>query len=473
MAYTDFYMQSTGNDLNAGSTSADTAVYTSTGGNWDGTSIFTPTDGSTPANSVNIGDWASIYPTGNTVSAYVAQVTAVGAGVNGTITLSTTAKFGTVPSVNSGSRNCKTGGAWASFATMPNLFVANTLTFSMRVNVKQATYTNTTNTRTNALSGTASFSLWFRGYNTTPGDCDTNPALTKPTVSFTTGQYLISGDFNITSNIIFTAAQTTNGTVRVSGATMNTFMRCRFSGTAANANSRAFFCGSFNVVFIACQFNVTSTTVTEMISTTGTMLLIDCSLNGAGTGAGTANGITTSGAVIVATGCVFNNIAAHCISFSGATLGFVCNNSYYNTGANGDALRSSSTAIVVSVNNIYANIGGYGVNSSAAASGKIVRSNNDSFSVTLGSANNVGDTPEFSPITDGSSPYNNAGSLDFSLAAITNARGGGAPGVGGATPGTFEGETYTSYLDNGAVQNPNTFPTPLGVLIMSGKLLGG
>src|SRR5437868_12025449 len=105
-------MQTTGSDLNAGSTTADAAVYTSTAGNFDGTSIFTPTDGSTPASSIAVNDYVSLSNTGDTVARCVAQVTAVGAGVNGTVTVSTTIKYGTVPTSNSGSRALKAGGAW-------------------------------------------------------------------------------------------------------------------------------------------------------------------------------------------------------------------------------------------------------------------------------------------------------------------------------------------------------------------------
>src|SRR4051812_29003552 len=113
MAFTEFYCQTTGSNVNAGSTTNNSAAYTATNGNWDGTSLYVPTDGSTPASSVNVGDFASVYIDGATLAVYVARVTVVAAGVNGTITLSTTAVAGTAPTSSATARTIKVGGAWA------------------------------------------------------------------------------------------------------------------------------------------------------------------------------------------------------------------------------------------------------------------------------------------------------------------------------------------------------------------------
>ena len=83
MAWQDLYIQSGGNDKNSGSTTSNSAAYTSTSGNWDGTSVFTPTDGSTPSSTVSVGDWVSVCTNASTATSYVAQVTAVGAASTG------------------------------------------------------------------------------------------------------------------------------------------------------------------------------------------------------------------------------------------------------------------------------------------------------------------------------------------------------------------------------------------------------
>src|SRR5262249_38755048 len=149
--------------------------------------------------SVNAGDWVSIYPTGNSTTPYVAQVTAVGAGVNGAITLSTTAKFGAAPTSNNGSRHAKAGGAGADPGRLASGVALNTgtVTQSTRINVKAGTYANTTTNRTFAQGGAATTPLLWRGYKTSIGDqAENNVAVAGtdiPTWTFTTGQVTVSG----------------------------------------------------------------------------------------------------------------------------------------------------------------------------------------------------------------------------------------------------------------------------------------
>ena len=184
MAFSDFYIiPSGGSDLNAGSTSSGTPTFATNSGNWDGVSVFTPTDGSTPSTTVAPGMWASIYPSGNTTTPYIAKVTAVGSGANGTITLSTSVYFGTVPSANSGSRNCVVGGAWADFGMIGSgaALASGTVTQSTRINIQAGTYANTSTTLTFGLAGTATNPLWWRGYQNTPGDQDNNATATAGT----------------------------------------------------------------------------------------------------------------------------------------------------------------------------------------------------------------------------------------------------------------------------------------------------
>lgn len=110
-----FFVQSGGNNMNGGSSSNNSAAYTSTNGGWNsGTLIFTPGDGSTPSGSVNVGDYASVYNDGTTgTPVFIGRVTAVGAGVNGTITISSTNNMGTAPTTSGTARSIKVGGAWA------------------------------------------------------------------------------------------------------------------------------------------------------------------------------------------------------------------------------------------------------------------------------------------------------------------------------------------------------------------------
>lgn len=146
--FTEWYVVTNGNNLNSGSTSATSPVYSSSTGNWNGTTTFTPTDGSTPASTVSAGMWASVYITGaafatNTV--YIAQIDTVNAGVNGTIVLSTTSKAGTAPASQTGTAELRVGGAWAGPNTNSQVFSARSVVFPLDFAV---------NTMTNESSGT-------------------------------------------------------------------------------------------------------------------------------------------------------------------------------------------------------------------------------------------------------------------------------------------------------------------------------
>jgi hypothetical protein len=163
----------TGSNLNAG-TATGPATYSGVGDS-DGTQTFTPSDGSTPASTVSVGMYASIYVTsGATVCVFVGRITDVAAGVNGAITVSTTAKVGTIPAASAGAHTitCKVGGAWAgpSGATIfPFAFIGGTLTDASgntpRVNFKAGTYSPTASMAHNVAGP-----CQFEGYTTTPGD---------------------------------------------------------------------------------------------------------------------------------------------------------------------------------------------------------------------------------------------------------------------------------------------------------------
>jgi hypothetical protein len=176
MAYTEFYCQSGGSNLNAGSTTSNTAAYTSTNGNWSTvTRIFTPTDGSTPASTIAVGDWVSIYNDGSAATAFIAQVTAVAAGVNGAITVSATSRAGSQPSTSATARTLKAGGAWkgpnAADGVPFNIGglgnnVDGTSGNQVRVNMKNSS----SYAMTASINWQAGAACVVQGYTTSPGD---------------------------------------------------------------------------------------------------------------------------------------------------------------------------------------------------------------------------------------------------------------------------------------------------------------
>jgi hypothetical protein len=173
-SFTEFYCISGGGaNTNSGTTTSATATYSTVNGNWDGTSVFTPVDGSTPASSISAGDFASVYVDGNTNATYIARIASVAAGANGAITLSTIAKCGTAPTSNATGRSLAVGGAWGGPTLIgdnfPFVFVGGSLTNasgnSPRVNCKGTWYV------TNPIvDASAAGPVWFQGYTNTIGD---------------------------------------------------------------------------------------------------------------------------------------------------------------------------------------------------------------------------------------------------------------------------------------------------------------
>jgi len=169
--YTEFYCTQTGSNLNAGSTTANTASNTYASGSWvAATGVFTVASGNPITDGVAVGDFVSVYADGSTVTGFVGRVTARDAT---TITVSLTAVSGTPPTDGSGNRTLKVGGAWAgpSGATIfPFAFAGpammNSSNNSVRVNFKNTSDYNVTTTLTSNIQGP----ITFEGYTSTPGD---------------------------------------------------------------------------------------------------------------------------------------------------------------------------------------------------------------------------------------------------------------------------------------------------------------
>lgn len=240
-AFTEFYCQSGGSNLNAGSTTNNTAAYTSVNGNWNGTSTFTPVDGSTPANTVNVGDFASVYLDAATTAVYIARVTAVAAGVNGAITLSTTVKSGSPPSSGATGRSIKVGGAWLG----PNGTSGFPLTFllaALRNTSGNVVRINLKNDQTYSVTAQMVWALddacWVQGYSSSPGD------LGKATISGGTSgaSYTVvagAGGGGVTvADLVFANNGATGAAVGVTfGTSQTVWLRCVFRGMTAGGKA--------------------------------------------------------------------------------------------------------------------------------------------------------------------------------------------------------------------------------------------
>jgi hypothetical protein len=432
-----------GNNLNSGSTSSATPIYTSTSGAW-ASNVFTPSDGSTPASSVTVGDWVSIYPTGNTTTPYVAQVTAVGTGVNGTITCSATAKFGTAPGTLATTANLIDGGAWADLGMLAVGVALNTGTIAQStcVNIKAATYANTAYIRSFGLAGSATASLWWRGYQTTPGDQDyvANPTAgtNVPLFSFTTGSALATGAYQTFSSLAVTCTTCTTNCFAINGPSHVKLYGVTLTNQEANAGSTALYINAQFASILFCNITAT-TTATYAVLINSTYNLID-----GNSITGGAIGFSANVMSCVVTNNLFIGQGTDSITVSSGEL-FAIGNTFYNT--NGNGINLTSTGTVYAKNNYFEGMPG-----GKAAINNTSGTNTGSITAVANSYYNVGSTVlgvgDFSLVFDNgvlaSSGLTNASGGNFTPTSVLYALG---------FPGKFLGQTYQSYHDGGAVQH--------------------
>lgn len=256
-AFTEFYAQTTGSNLNAGSDVNDAAELTSSNGNWDSTTGVFICLGTPNLSGVTVGEWASIYTDGASVGVFVGRITAV-VDATDTITVSLTAKSGTPPSTSATARTIKVGGAWKGPNAAENFpfgFVQSTMSNAAadvpRVNFKVGTYTVTA-----AVAHANAGPLRFQGYTSSPGDLG-RATLTDSTTAASYVLFTLSVANVDIADFIFASAFSsgTSDGVSITGAEC-TFSRCvahdfragGFNSTVATFfnECEAYLCGKAN-----------------------------------------------------------------------------------------------------------------------------------------------------------------------------------------------------------------------------------
>lgn len=465
-AFTEFYYQSGGSNVNSGSTNSNTATYTSTNGNWSTvTNIFTPTDGSTPASTVNVGDFASVYNDGATVAVYIARITAVAAGVNGGITLTTVYKQGTPPTTSATARTIKVGGAWQTpfnatgFPLINGIFGAlrNTNDDVSRVNFKNdQTYSTTGGSSWTGMGATV-----LQGYTTTPGDG--GRAIWSSSTTAAVG-FLMNSSAPMFVDMVFTSSAASNGNDLLQFSNGASFVRCVFHdsrGDLVNLNNAG-------ASFIDCEFyaaNKSNTAGKYAIDAPATVGLIDgCYIHDLTAGSN-ASGINAAGRSPIISNTIFDTISGVGISITSttvdSTIPVIHNCSFYNI--TGDAIKHNTTTgiFLVIKNCIFTKGGAKGINMAAAIGGGV--SQNNAYGAGT-EANATADTllsvVETGKVTlpSNTSPYSAQTTGNFSLIAPT-AQGTGY-GTFLETDGTNTGTV--GYPDIGAAQANIgvAFPTP-------------
>lgn len=429
--------------MNAGSVVNAAASVTQTNGSWDITADTFIATGGTPFSAVQVGEWVSIYNDGVTSGAvYVAQVVTVNS-LGLSITLSTTAKYGTKPAAGATGKSCKVGGSWLS--ELPLTTITGTVPASTKVNIKG----NLTITagRTIALAGATTTPLWFSGYSTTPGDldADTTNSLTKPVWTFnSTFGLTTSGAHQIWSSLSVTGSR--SGPLWIASGTFQRLLRCRCDNTSSNAAAVAIRVDAatpwIGYSYFKCPATATTNGVVQ--SNANGQFHIGCVADGGGLAGFQAS---TSNIYI---GCVaINTTGAGFLATTGAITILFC--TVY--GATADGVKWTGTpgasqvigCVFSGLNSSTATTNGIN-NASGTNTAQVTRACNDFYNVTNTEVG-FGDSPAFFGQTD-SSPVATSGT-NMTAVVGSNARRNGFPGI-------FENQTYSGFPDIGAVSHADT-----------------
>lgn len=454
MAFTNFYLDSGGNDANAGSVRNAAASVTSTNGNWSTvTNIFTPAGGGTPFSGVAAGEYASIYIDGATVAVYVAKIATVNSG-GATITLDGTIKYGTAPVTSATARSCKVGGSWLTEQPLAAGGLAGTtVPQSTKINIQRSL--TMAATRTISMIGTTLLPLWFSGYNTNPDDLDgdTTNTLAKPVWTIgDTFQFTASGAHQKWSGISFTGNRT-SGLVVFSGTNQEAW-RIRIENINSNANAFALTAGT--TFFYYCWFKAPTTA-----TTTGT---VNCN-------SGTARfvGCVSVGGGIAGFNCsTVSPHFVHCIGLDNTGAGWLVSTGaphlYYCTvrNASADGIKWTGTpgAAAIILGSLFAICPTGGINNASGTNTNLIQVVACDFYSCGTNIIGIGDSPALFGQTDSADPTTSA--TNVTPVASANARSHGFPGI-------FENQSYSSFQDIGAV---DPAPSPVGSIVMVGGGVG-
>ena len=454
MAYTEFYCQSGGSNLNAGSTNNNTAAYTSVHGDWvQATKVFTPTDSTNPSSTVSVGDFASVYIDGASVGVFIGRVTAVQNATNGTITVNGTF-CGSAPANQTGTATIKVGGAWLgpnAASGFPFTLASygnqrDTTSHAARCNLKNdQTYSITASIAINT-SGAPSV---IQGYSSTKGDGG------KATFDGGTSVATVISDpganGNVFLDLIFKTSFTSGSSDLVAAGRVSTWIRCVFtggrgSGFALNvAGMAAIECEAYNN-------NLSNTSAKAGFALNGAQVTRCIAHDN--TGSNTAGFNIIAGPTFLQN-CVTETNGGHGIAITGGSvngcIGLQCCD-IYNNGSDGiNVVSSSPNPMIIENCNLVKNTGAGINNQSVVLTGFIYNCGYGSGSQANGSADTINNLQQSGSVTyaSGALPWVDGANGDFRINLV-------AANFAGRSAFTETASSYSGtvgYPDIGAAQS--------------------
>jgi len=446
MAFTNFYLIAGGAgsaDINAGS-SIGAAQVTTTNGNWNsGTGAFVASGG-TPFASTVVGDYASVYVDGATVTTFVGKVTVVTDSTHITVDVSSI-KYGTAPSTNATARSCTINGSWATEQVLAGGGLATfTMPQSTKINIKG----NLTlaASRTVSMNGAATAPVWFSGYNTNPGDLDNDRtnSLAKPIWTVSAGNVLTcNGTLHLWSGLSIIGNR--SGTVWQFSGNFGMISRCRSENQSSNAAALALSTANNQVVCYSWFKTPTTATTTGVINAGGNGTFIGCVADTGGIAGWNLGGVCTF------IDCIcLNNVGAGILTATQRIIAINC--TFYACTVDGIKWTGTPGNASAVIGCIFSGINGGAAitnginNASGTNTDNVYRACNDYYNVTNTEVG-MGDSPSFFGQTESSFPLTS--STDMTPIAGSNALANGFPGI-------FENETFNSYLNIGAIMQAAT-----------------
>ena len=370
----EFYCQTGGSNLNAGSDTNNTATYTATNGNWSTTTNqYIPTDNSNPYDAgVRVGQYASIYIDGATVAVYIALVLNVVNAVNGAITVSSSRVAGAAPTTSATGRSIKIGGAWlgpnaaSGFPfTLNSLGTAGDLLgHKVRVNMKNSAPFSVTAAVAFVGGGTP---IIVQGYSSYPGDggrATLDGGTDVATVISTVGN---TG--TMFADMIFTTSFATGTSDVVQPGTLSTWIRCVFmnargTGIATQTGIALIECEAYNCnrsnTAAAGGFTLNGSSAYRCISH-GNLGSNNCGFNIIA-----ANSILQN---CISTGNGKHGVSVTALSRNGTI--YITNCDLYNNGGDGINIASGQVNPLWIENCNFIKNGGAGINNASAVSSQM------------------------------------------------------------------------------------------------------
>ncbi len=298
-----------------------------------------------------------------------------------------------------------------------------------RINVKAATYSQTTTTNTVTNSGTITSPIIFRGYSSSIADgnlgrTNGNGALVTtnmPSITYTTGRMNTTATFILWESINFSGAPS-NPVLSLPG---NSAARnCKAVNSSTNASAVGITATGNNAIIFDCDSELSGASGGSAgVNSGGTSARVLCNrIKG-----GPAIGIICSASNAVVGNVIFASTGNHISMNSTAGVPLIFGNTLVGGGADAINIITGTTGLQCIINNMLTDNTGNGINMVSTSNGAF-----SAYNRTRGNAAgyaHAGDwstATKYSDVTSGSgTDYVNSGSNDYRLLYSSPAHGAG------------------------------------------------